>query len=305
MSQLLRRRAFTLIELLVVIAIIAILIALLVPAVQKVRDAAARTQCINNMKNIGLALHNYHDTKKVLPKAVDDVWGNYWYLCWQGYILPYVDQVPLGNTVDPEYLRTASPWGYWWNAGWGGMPPHKALGKNIPVYRCPSDVRDNIVNMDMGNGNFCDIAFTSYLGVSGTGNGKNDGILIYRGKIRLVDVIDGTSNTMMVGERPPSNDYWYGWWYAGAGYDGYGTGDVVMGSRDTNYANSLGCSTTLVGFQPGKANVSCDQVHFWSFHSGGGNFLLGDGTVRFVTYTANNVLPQLCTRNGGETIGDY
>src|SRR5262249_14750026 len=102
MSQRPRRGAFTLIELLVVIAIIAILIALLVPAVQKVRAAAARTQCINNLKNIGLALHNYHDTYKYFPTAFynSGAQTKWEYVSWMTRILPFVDQQPLYNQVD-------------------------------------------------------------------------------------------------------------------------------------------------------------------------------------------------------------
>src|SRR5438552_16371120 len=98
------RGAFTLIELLVVIAIIAILIALLVPAVQKVRAAAARTQCINNLKNIGLALHNYHDTYKTLPPAFYNSGGasKMEYISWMARILPFIDQVPLYTQIDTK-----------------------------------------------------------------------------------------------------------------------------------------------------------------------------------------------------------
>ncbi|MSQ94760.1 MAG: DUF1559 domain-containing protein [Gemmataceae bacterium] len=300
-----RRPAFTLIELLVVIAIIAILIGLLVPATQKVRAAAYRTQCQNNMKQMGVALHNYHGNYGRFPKGTDTIWGDHWYLSWMGSILPFVEQNALGKTVDPEYRRSMSPWGYWWSPGWGGYAPHAALGMVVSIYRCPADVRELVSPIDMGNGNVTPIAFTSYLGVSGTNGSAYDGILYHKSTVRLTDITDGTSNTFMVGERPPSLDLWFGWWYAGAGYDSLGTGDVVLGSRDFGYANSMGCPTSKVGYQVGTVNNACDQVHFWSFHENGGHFLLADGSVRFVALTANTVLPFLCTRAGNEVMNDY
>jgi len=151
-----------------------------------------------------------------------------------------------------------------------------------------------------------DVAFTMYLGVSGItdSNTSSPGILFWGSTNRLVDITDGTSNTLMVGERPPSKDLEYGWWFAGAGYSN-GTGDVVLGARETGFAAALGCSSSYANFQQGSLNSSCDQAHFWSLHSGGANFLRGDGSVRFVTYSINNVMPQICTRNGGEVVADF
>src|SRR5262249_20575983 len=127
-----------------------------------------------------------------------------------------------------------------------------------------------------------------------------NGILYWTSKVRIADVTDGTSNTLLVGERPPSVDLYYGWWFAGAGWDGSGEGDVVLGARAYNYAASIGCPASSVGFQQGDLKNPCDQAHFWSLHIGGANFLFADGSVRFLTYSANSILPALCSRNGGE-----
>jgi len=306
-----RRPGFTLIELLVVIAIIAILIALLVPAVQKVRDAAARAQCSNNMKQMGLALHNYHDTYKKFPAGIAYTYP-YYYWSWMAQMMPFYEQAPLyrqadtwariGGSGDPAY--------HWWP--WGGFwlspqtPANPALGAIVQTLICPADSRQSILLSGAQAGINGNVAFTGYLGVADSregneagGGGQSNGILYWKSTTRFGDITDGTSNTLMAGERPPSADLNYGWWFAGAGYDA-GVGDVVLGARSVGYAASLGCASSYVGFQQGNINNNCDQAHFWSLHTGGGNFLLGDGSVRFMTYSANAILPQLCSRNLGE-----
>jgi prepilin-type N-terminal cleavage/methylation domain-containing protein len=313
------RSGFTLIELLVVIAIIAILIGLLLPAVQKVRDAAARTQCANNLHQLGIGLHNYHDTYDKLPPGVAYEYP-YYYWSWMAVMMPFFEQDNLWNQADAWARTTPDTWNgtnpayHWWP--WGGFwlspqtPANPALGVRIKILNCPSDGREDSILPGSawgGNGN---VAFTGYLAVAGiqgdySEGSQQAGILYWTSKTRLTDITDGTSNTLMIGERPPSADLIYGWWFAGAGFDGSGVGDVLMGARSTNYATSLGCPTSLVGLRPGKITNPCDQVHFWSFHSGGSNFCLGDASVRYVSYNADPILPLLCTRDGGEIIPNY
>ena len=189
------RRAFTLIELLVVIAIIAVLIGLLVPAVQKVREAAARTQCRNNLKQIGLALHNYHDRNKRLPPgyvsavAADNSdlgpgWG------WAAQILPDLEQAPLLRQIN-------------FTADIGATVNAAPRVVSLPIFLCPSD---NGPPTFTASGTNATIAFGNYVGMFGTDEitddpGAGNGIFYRNSKVRLTDITDGTSNTLMVGER--------------------------------------------------------------------------------------------------------
>jgi prepilin-type N-terminal cleavage/methylation domain-containing protein/prepilin-type processing-associated H-X9-DG protein len=292
MARISNRKGFTLIELLVVIAIIAILIALLVPAVQKVREAAARTQCINNLKQIGLALHDYHGSNKVLPSGYYSS-GMFLYTGWQLQLLPYLDQTPMW-TQSYTYLQS--------NTGGTDSISYPAVDFMPAAYICPSNTRPP--DMNYGGVNY---ELASYMGVAGTtSNGpvSADGVLYANSQVTLIGITDGTSNTLAVGERPCTGDLYYGWGFSPYG-NGEGDGDTVLGTRDTWLASSLGAPATNVGLQAPtspQAQNEVDGAHFWSFHPGGANFLFCDGTVHFLSYSANGILPALGTRAGGETV---
>jgi prepilin-type N-terminal cleavage/methylation domain-containing protein len=306
------RRGFTLIELLVVIAIIAILIALLVPAVQKVRDAAARTQCVNNLKQQALALHNYHDVFKHFPAGVAYVYP-YYYWSWMAQMMQFYEQGNLYAQADAWAQKPGGGYPWWpWGDFWDNpqTPANPALGVVVPILICPADGRENLLLSGAQAGIYpgSNVAFTGYLANAGnpqgnanySGQGQDNGVLYWKSKTRIADITDGTSMTLLIGERPPSTDLYYGWWFAGAGWDGSGVGDVVLAARATQYAAALGCPVTKVGFQVGDFNQPCDQCHWWSPHSNGGNFAMSDASCRFLTYSANAILPQLCTRNGND-----
>ncbi len=164
------------------------------------------------------------------------------------------------------------------------------------LYFCPADSRPfaGISVVSAGP--------TSYLGNEGIDLYARNGVLYIDSQISFADVSDGASNTLAVGERPPSAQGDFGWWYAGEGQAKDGSCDNVLGVRERNDSKyGAGCPPGPYTFRPGRFQNQCDMFHFWSPHTGGGaNFLLVDGSVHFLSYSANPILPALATRNGGE-----
>ena len=322
-----RRVGFTLIELLVVIAIIAILIGLLLPAVQRVREAGARTQCLNNLKQLGLALHNYHDTTGAFPSAlqISPNWFSSYqrpappsginpstgypndgiFFSWAFHISQYFEQ---GNTYN-LFNKTQWPW-YQYQAN--GQTINSI---QVKIMACPSDPRGTLI-WEQGQSDASSIS--EYLAVNGRDqfaeDGGQNGILYVNSSVRIVSVTDGTSNTLLVGERPPSTDLYYGWMWAGSGdLPFFGTADVALGSSEVTNGSPNGPRDF---FRPGSLNDpgNLHRFHFWSLHPGGAFFLFGDGGVRFVTYAAGTqfvgtyngsqltLLDALASRAGGEVV---
>jgi prepilin-type processing-associated H-X9-DG protein len=307
---------------LVVIAIIAILIGLLLPAVQKVREAAARSSCSNNLKQLALGVHNFQDANGRLPYNGDPATGTgccavttsrYW--SWMARMLPYIEQdnpyKAYGMGASPEPIMTST----------NGL----ALGRTvIKTFRCPSDIttetRTNVANYPSGTV----VASTSYKGVSGSqwthggafnastnawrndlgSAGGGDGVIGSNGmfyredvkrKLTLANIIDGTSNTMMIGEDVGALNIHNAWAYANGAV---GTCAIPLNIGSAPLTAPAGVNAT-----PGQwPNV----YSFRSLHSGGANFALADGSVKFVRSSIDLAsYRNACTHAGGEVLSNF
>lgn len=337
MCGVLRRRGFTLVELLVVIAIIGILIALLLPAVQAAREAARRSQCTNNLKQLGLGIHNFHDVYQCFPVGQpDDDNDNY---AWGAYLLPFVEQraiydqlvsggaalvynrggdnllvhgaiqqvagspsLPAGHPV-----RNTDSYNWWCQVrnDHGGGVAKTVLG----VFTCPSDVLPNVDNNGYGKSNYCcclgdEGPWVNYLiSTGGTSWTRPTGSTEQTGMFRLAqdnnshyvtrfaDLVDGSSNVIAVGEVSESpnvriniTDRVFPLW-AGGNNDWAGQWRFSSWARVTGamtYINNQEVNNIVNGLSPA-------DFSYGSKHPGGANFLLGDGSVRFLSETIDTV----------------
>lgn len=288
------RVGFSLIELVVVIGITAALLGLLLSAVQQVRESAARTQCRNNLKQLALALHSYHDANHRLPPGQRSARNpdRMPYSGWPLSILPYLEQVALYQQSQAAYRAASLPF---------RNPPHVGLATPLALLACPSDARAPGPQTSRRTREV--IALTCYLGVSGKDYSTRDGVLFQDSQVGFADVTDGLSNTLMLGERPASADLQFGWWYAGVGQLGTGSADLILGVREQNLQPILAgspCGPGAYPFSSGQFSDPCAMFHFWSPHPGGANFAFTDGSVRFQVYAVNPLMPALASRAAGE-----
>jgi prepilin-type N-terminal cleavage/methylation domain-containing protein/prepilin-type processing-associated H-X9-DG protein len=295
------RRAFTLIELLVVIAIIGILIALLLPAVQKVRAAATRIQCTNNLKQIGVACHNYHDTQQSFPPgytatapyvdgATDTTpgWG------WAAYLLPYVEQENLHRSIDFTQPLENS----------------RAIQNLVKLYLCPADelADATFAVTDAAGRTVATAAPSSYAATVGSdasdvADEAGNGVFYRNSKTRIADIADGTSNTTLVGDRA--------WTMTKGIWAGAANRGVARAGARNPWLNATGPAPALVLVHNNWINVLSDSDggldDFSSNHFGGANILFADGSVHFIhditgDGTEHRAFWAMGTRAGGDAV---
>jgi prepilin-type N-terminal cleavage/methylation domain-containing protein/prepilin-type processing-associated H-X9-DG protein len=295
------RRAFTLIELLVVTAIIGVLIALLLPAVQKVRGAALRSACANNLKQLGLAAHHYHDTYAsfptgyVRPSPLRQGRGTTLFVC----LLPYLEQANLAQLWDyQKYGNNLGPY------------PTAVASQVLAIAVCPADALPRpAIFHNGGSGPPEDWGLTSYGGNAGTrstGDSQSrDGVFFQDSAVRLADVTDGTSTTLLFGERDHEDP----------NYDRLCPPDVLGSNGWWAYpwmADVLLSAAVPINYQVPPSATDCAAIKadrlsaFGSRHAGGANFGLADGSVHFLSdHISLETLRALSTRAGGEGFAGF
>ena len=333
------RRGFTLIELLVVIAIIAVLVSLLLPAVQQAREAARRSQCKNNLKQIGLAVHNFHDSLRHLPTSNRPPGTGTKRIAGLTRILPYIDQAPLYMNYD-QTLQWSDP----------NAIMRATVSTKLTVFICPSNPQGGVLDgdpdststpsgwaqnisasgdyalakgLDRGAAPFLSIALSGlFSDPTNAANQYYPGIFAQNVDAKLADVTDGLSNTIAVhesGGRPayfrrgkqigslPTSRVNAGGWCRPAS-DILVTGQVADGSALFGPVPFNATNGHNVGGEsyPGGTFGVQGTSQPYSFHVGGANFLLGDGSVRFISENiAFNTFASLVTRSNGEVISDF
>ena len=269
------RRAFTLIELLVVVAIIGVLIGLLLPAVQAAREAARRLQCVNNLKQIGLAAHAYHDAHRAFPAGGwIALYGQpntkNMNMGWSVAILPGLEQSPLYAALNQSLVY--------------GDPANSSIGHtSLAVYLCPSEPRKSLYNHAPGDKfDYADADYGGMYGPRGLvsptdANDPPRGAMIFNRNVSLAEILDGSSQTILVGEAPEAiNALWI------SGHNCFDQSAPINARPPTEYGEEL-----------------------TSQHPGGANALFADGSVHFLKNTLDTrTLSALCTRAGTEVIAD-
>jgi prepilin-type N-terminal cleavage/methylation domain-containing protein/prepilin-type processing-associated H-X9-DG protein len=311
-----QRRGFTLIELLVVIAIIGILIALLLPAVQQAREAARRMACRNNLKQLALAAHNYHDCHKTFPPGAlgptppAPQYAGHKSHGLGAYLLPYVDQQPLANAYD-------------WNVHWYENQP--VVNSRLSVWLCPSvpgdRIQDGMADTVMpppqerfvgtaAPGDYAGMG-TVHQGLAPTGlidipggtrdeRGNYEGVFPINASRGIRDLTDGSSSTILFGEDPARPELWR----KGNRVDGLVLSGAGWASRNLLFGRGATADGTAF-FGPCAVNCTNDR-EVYSFHSGGANAVLADGHVRFLSASIDiRTFAALVTRDGGEVPGDF
>jgi len=290
-----RCAAFSFLELLLVIGIIGVCAGLLIPAIQNVRGSALRVQCQNNLHQIGIALQNYNDKTGTLPYIISHsplIPGKSRLFSWRVDILAEMGEDPLLRVV--HEAEKIEPLNVFLN------PPHSGLNSVVKAYWCPADDRGPGPHIDPFG---MSAGYATVVGVKDT--------MGQPFPVRFSNVLDGTGNTLMLGERPPPNSFLVGKWYSWLPrLDVTGIPRGIIHGPDEALRAEYGnipvqedpCHVGTYPFGPGRRDNPCDRFHFWSLHSGGANFAFCDGSVRFISYSGSKLLPALASRAGGETV---
>jgi prepilin-type N-terminal cleavage/methylation domain-containing protein len=324
-----RRSGFTLVELLVVIAIIGILVGLLLPAVQAAREAARRMQCSNNLKQLGLALHNYHDTYRRFPAGGNwktpagvlagrgnrPLRGNGW--AWTSAILPYIEQSSIYNQL--KFVNRIPE-----------VPNRALMSARLPTARCPSATQAEYLTMGTTASAFSildpGMTTTNYVACAGSyalsayydqPDDRKNGILFEDSYLNMSSVLDGTSNTFMVGETihygtgTSASFLWDPNWFGR-----FSTGSDGRADAPESIMRVGQFRTNL----PMVASANDKRNSFSSFHVGGSQFALADGSVHFLSETVDHnqlaygaagtpgtlgTFQKLCARNDGQVNGQW